>query len=115
VGFIVDDNEKGLHGECRRETFVLYDDFGSGFYVELPWDKFAELEHIMANIRQQGQRTGALPPSEKVTVKVKNTPESREEVARLLVTMLGEETALAQSDGELHGAVHDEIERRKKS
>lgn len=62
MGFIVRNNDKGIHGECRRESFVIYGDFGADFHVELSWDKLSELEYVIANIRAFAERHGHIPP-----------------------------------------------------
>ncbi len=62
MGFIVDDNDQGIHGECRRESFVIYDDLGIHWNVELKWDQLVELEYVLGQIRRQGEKLGKIPP-----------------------------------------------------
>lgn len=49
MGLILDDNDKGVHAEMRRESFVLFSDFGDD-RIELGYDKLDELKLLVDKI-----------------------------------------------------------------
>lgn len=51
MGMILDTNGR-VHAEARRESFVIYDDFGKGFSVELEWDWLDDLEEAVRELRE---------------------------------------------------------------
>lgn len=63
MGLIVDDNGHGFHGELRRESFVLFTDFGKE-RIELLWAQFEEVEHVVAEIRRLAEKHGCIPKKE---------------------------------------------------
>ncbi len=52
MGFIVTDHGKGIHGELRRESFTIFDDFGNGFSVELDLDQLDELAFVVKQLQE---------------------------------------------------------------
>ena len=50
MGYVLDDHDKGIHAEARRESFLLYDDFGHGFHLELDWSKLDELAFLVRRL-----------------------------------------------------------------
>jgi hypothetical protein len=41
-----------VHAEARRMSFVIYDDFGKGFSLELGWDDLAPLQRLFRVLKQ---------------------------------------------------------------
>lgn len=62
MGLIVDDHDKNLHGEARRESFTLFSDFGKEWHIELDWEQLPELEFVLAQLRTVAERDGRLEP-----------------------------------------------------
>ena len=53
MGFIVDEPDGSkIHGEARRESFVVYTDWGDT-RVELDWSEFNNLKYIIAELEKQ--------------------------------------------------------------
>lgn len=57
MGFILDDHDKGIHAECRRESFVIFDDFGRGFSVELDNEQIDELKYLVDAVYNRIKQT----------------------------------------------------------
>lgn len=51
MGLIVDDNDKGVHGELRRESFVIYSDFGEDWRAEIDLRLLDELIYVLGQIK----------------------------------------------------------------
>jgi hypothetical protein len=51
MGLIVDDHDRGVHGELRRESFVLFSDFGKEWSVELDLAKLDEVLFVLNAIK----------------------------------------------------------------
>lgn len=52
MGLIVDDHDKGIHGELRRESFAVYSDLAEDWHVELDLDKLDELLFVLREIKR---------------------------------------------------------------
>lgn len=52
MGLIVDDHDLGIHGEMRRESFVLFSDYGKEFSLELDLDKLEEVLFVLGEIKR---------------------------------------------------------------
>ncbi len=51
MGIIVKDNANGVHGEARRESFVLFTDYGC-HSVEFYWKQMDELCQIIDRLKK---------------------------------------------------------------
>lgn len=58
MGMILSDHDKGIHAEARRESFVLYDDFGDTFSVELLWSDLPELSYLVKQLVKEAKKRG---------------------------------------------------------
>lgn len=59
MGLVLDDSERGLHVEARRESFVIFSDYGKES-IELEYNMLAELESLLSQIPNR-PRQGGLP------------------------------------------------------
>lgn len=56
MGFIVEDHDKGIHGELRRESFTIFSDFGTEFSVEFTLDRLDELAFVVQQLQEARDR-----------------------------------------------------------
>lgn len=61
MGLIVKDHDKGIHGELRRESFVIFSDFGKEWEVELYLDELDELIYVLNQIKKHRSEGEAYP------------------------------------------------------
>lgn len=52
MGLIVDDHDKGIHGELRGRSFTIFSDFGKEWSVELDLDQLDELIYVLNEIKR---------------------------------------------------------------
>jgi len=57
------DDSNRVHAEARRESFVILDDYGKGFSVELEWDWLPDLERAVAALRRHADDKKLLAPA----------------------------------------------------
>jgi hypothetical protein len=62
MGLILNDNNKGLHAEARRESFVLYTDMGEDS-IELAWELLDELELLVTKLKTKRPPNGTKGPA----------------------------------------------------
>ena len=60
MALTVEDNCLGIHGECRPESFVIYDDFGVNSF-QMSWALLPELESLVRQFRAYAEKHGKLP------------------------------------------------------
>lgn len=52
MGFIVNDHDKGIHGELRRDSFTIFSDYGSEFSQEFPVERLDEMIFVLHELRR---------------------------------------------------------------
>lgn len=57
MGFIVKNNDKGVHGEARRESFTLFTGYGNQS-IELNWSQLEEVEFVLNELKKERDRNG---------------------------------------------------------
>lgn len=50
MGVMMDDNNQGIHAEARKESFIICDDAGEHFSLELEWELLDELQMIVEQL-----------------------------------------------------------------
>jgi len=68
MGYIVDDHDKGVHGELRRESFLLFSDYGKEWSVELELDKLDEVAYVVGLLIKARDVGMAYPGQRRVTI-----------------------------------------------
>lgn len=65
MGFIVDDHERNIHGELRRESFTIFSDFGKEWSVELDLKDLEELLYVLTQIKAHRDEAKQYPEHRK--------------------------------------------------
>lgn len=100
MGEILADNDKGVHAEARRESFVLFTDFGDQ-RLELPWDRLAEASALVARLDEHSPH----PPADSVGAALRGVRDAARKCAEALQHgELPDKTAIARLVNEIERA-----------